>query len=103
MAWTITALIGNALRFVRRGTRLMPRRHHQVRACYEPAGPRVVLEVQDDGSGIRQQTLSELPVARPGSSILPGSRSAGAGRRRGARRDVQLESSEADRRAPLFG
>ncbi len=64
MAWTITALVGNALRFVRRGTRLMPGGTIQVRARYEPAAARVILEVQDDGSGIPKATLSAL-LERP--------------------------------------
>ena len=34
IAWTLTALIGNALRFVRRGTRLMPGGTIQVHARY---------------------------------------------------------------------
>ncbi len=60
IAWTLTALIGNALRFVRRGTRLMPGGTIQVRARFAPAASRVVLEVQDDGSGIPPDTLSRL-------------------------------------------
>jgi signal transduction histidine kinase len=67
IAWTLTALIGNALRFVRRGTRLMPGGTIQVRARYTPVTPQVILEVQDDGSGIPADTLSRLfrrsPVA----------------------------------------
>ena len=98
-AWTITALIGNALRFVRRGRRLMPGGVIEVRARYESAGPRVVLEVQDDGSGIPQQTLSELLHRPPGQlhsaglalSLVQDVVAAHGG-------DVQLESStEADR------
>ena len=66
MAWAITALIGNALRFVRRGTRLMPGGTIQVRARCEPAAARVIIEVQDDGSGIRQKMLAELLQRPPG-------------------------------------
>ena len=65
MAWAITALIGNALRFVRRGTRLMPGGAIQVRARYDPAA-RVILDVQDDGTGIDQHTLTALLERSPG-------------------------------------
>ena len=98
-AWTITALIGNALRFVRRGTRLMPGGTIKVRARYEPAASRVVLEVQDDGSGIRQQTLSQLlqrPTGQLHSAGLALSLVQDVVAAHGG--DVQLESStEADR------
>jgi signal transduction histidine kinase len=60
IAWTFTALIGNALRFARRGTRLMPGGTIQVRARRAPASPHVVLEVQDDGSGIPADKLPHL-------------------------------------------
>jgi signal transduction histidine kinase len=99
MAWTITALIGNALRFVRRGTRLMPGGTIKVRARYEPAGSRVVLEVQDDGAGIRQQTLSEL-LHRPAGQLHSAGLALGLMQDVAAAHggDVQLESStEADR------
>jgi len=65
MAWTITALVGNALRFVRRGTRLMPGGTIQVRARYDPDRSHVILEVQDDGSGIPKNILSKLLQRSP--------------------------------------
>lgn len=60
LAWAITALVGNALRFVRRGTRLMPGGAIQVRARLDPANSMVVLEVQDDGAGIPKDVLAGL-------------------------------------------
>jgi signal transduction histidine kinase len=66
IAWTLTALIGNALRFVRRGTRLMPGGTIQVRARRAPVSSHVVLEVQDDGGGIPADTLRQLLRRSPG-------------------------------------
>jgi signal transduction histidine kinase len=66
IAWTLTALIGNALRFVRRGTRLMPGGTIQVRALRGPVSSHVVLEVQDDGSGIPADMLPQLLRRSPG-------------------------------------
>ena len=63
--WTLTALIGNALRFVRRGTRLMPGGTIEVHARYAAATSQVILEVQDDGSGIPTDTLSRLQRRSP--------------------------------------
>jgi signal transduction histidine kinase len=60
LAWTLTALIGNALRFVRRGTRLMPGGTIHVRARRAAVHAQIVLEVQDDGSGIPAEKLPEL-------------------------------------------
>jgi signal transduction histidine kinase len=66
IAWTITALVGNALRFVRRGTRLRPGGTIQVRARF--ASARVVLEVQDDGPGMPPEAVSEV-FRRPAGKL----------------------------------
>jgi len=60
IGWVVTALIGNALRFVRRGTRLRPGGTIQVRARFTSDASDVTLEVEDDGSGIPEMTLSQL-------------------------------------------
>jgi signal transduction histidine kinase len=60
IAWTLTALIGNALRFVRRGSSVRPGGTIIVRASQAPGGSEVVLEVADDGVGIPGDRLSQL-------------------------------------------
>jgi signal transduction histidine kinase len=60
IAWAITALVGNAMRFVRRGTRLRPGGTIAVRALADPAGSAVVIEVEDDGAGIAADKLPHL-------------------------------------------
>jgi signal transduction histidine kinase len=64
IAWTLTALIGNALRFVRRGSSVRPGGTITVRANQMPADSDVVLEVADDGVGIPADRLSQL-LTRP--------------------------------------
>ena len=65
IAWATTALVGNALRFVRRGSFSMPSGSIAVRAIYDPAGPDLTIEVQDDGPGIAHDQVGLLfnPVA----------------------------------------
>ena len=60
IAWVATALVGNALRYVRRGSFTMPSGSITVRATYNSAGPEVTLEVQDDGPGIAADKLGLL-------------------------------------------
>jgi signal transduction histidine kinase len=66
IAWTITTLVGNALRFVRRGTRLMPGGAIRVQARFDPATSQLILEVQDDGSGIPKDKAAQLLQKGPG-------------------------------------
>lgn len=72
VAWTMTALVGNALRFVRAGTRTMPGGSIRVRARYEPTSSSVLLEVQDDGSGVPKEALSRLLTRLPGQAHAAG-------------------------------
>jgi signal transduction histidine kinase len=60
VAWAITTLVGNALRYVRSGSRLMPGGTIHVRADFDTAGSQVTLEVQDDGPGIPADTVTRL-------------------------------------------
>ena len=52
IAWAITALVGNALRYVRHGSQMMPGGSIAVRVTYNSAGPAITIEIQDDGAGI---------------------------------------------------
>jgi signal transduction histidine kinase len=52
VAWAVTTLIGNALRYVRHGTNRMPGGVISVRAGLDPSGREAVVEVQDDGRGM---------------------------------------------------
>ena len=52
IGWAVTTLVGNALRYVKPGSRRMPGGSIAVRAAYDGAAAEVVLEIQDDGPGI---------------------------------------------------
>jgi signal transduction histidine kinase len=60
IAWAVTTLVGNALRYVRHGSLMTPSGSIDVRATYHSAGPEVTIEVQDDGPGIRPERLRVL-------------------------------------------
>ena len=59
IAWAVSALLGNALRYVRRGSQSMPGGSIAVRVGYQAIHPSLVIEVQDDGPGI---PAAKLPV-----------------------------------------
>jgi signal transduction histidine kinase len=65
IAWATAVLVGNALRYVRRGSIMMPGGSIAVRATYNSVGPEVSIEVQDDGAGIPADRLPVLFSARP--------------------------------------
>lgn len=65
MAWCVTALIGNALRHVRRGTRLRPGGVIRTRASASADGG-VTVEISDDGVGIDPAVLSRSRHRQPG-------------------------------------
>jgi signal transduction histidine kinase len=67
IAWAISALVGNALRYVRHGSQRMPGGSIRVRVGYQAVRPSVVIEVQDDGPGIPIKKRSELFGDGPGS------------------------------------
>jgi signal transduction histidine kinase len=60
IGWAITSLVGNALRYVRRGSRHTPGGTIAVAVTYDRAQPAIVIEVRDDGPGIVPATASRL-------------------------------------------
>ena len=65
VGWVMSALVGNALRYVRSGSRFMPGGSIVVRATYHATVPEVALEVQDDGPGIADDKVPILFTAGP--------------------------------------
>src|SRR5262245_33669899 len=60
IAWAVTTLVGNALRYVRRGTRRMPGGSIEVELSFLAERGEVVIAVQDDGPGIPADKLPWL-------------------------------------------
>jgi two-component system CheB/CheR fusion protein len=65
IAWAITVLVGNALRYVHHGSQIMPGGSIAVRVTYNSAGHEVTIEVQDDGAGIPADKIRFLFSAGP--------------------------------------
>jgi signal transduction histidine kinase len=65
IGWAVSALVGNALRYVRHGSLVMPGGSIDVRVSYQAIRPSVVIEVQDDGPGIPAEKLPVLFEAGP--------------------------------------
>lgn len=68
IAWATTVLVGSSLRYVHHGSRAMPGGSITVRVTCDPAGPAVMIEVQDDGPGISIDSFpfrSRLGADRP--------------------------------------
>ena len=59
IAWVVVALVGNALRYVRSGSRLMSGGSIDATATLV-AGTEVAIKVRDDGPGMPAQTLARL-------------------------------------------
>jgi signal transduction histidine kinase len=72
IAWAAAALVGNALRFVRRGTRLMPGGLISVQARFDSASSNIILEIRDDGSGIPADVLPRLLARQPDQTHAAG-------------------------------
>jgi len=68
IGWAISALVGNALRYVRHGSQVMPGGSIAVHVAYQAIRPSVVIEVQDDGPGIPAEKLPVLFETAPDGS-----------------------------------
>jgi signal transduction histidine kinase len=71
IAWAVSALAGNSMRYVRRGTRHMPGGSIAVNAT-RGAGGELVLVVEDDGPGIPAEVLERMFHRPPGAPIATG-------------------------------
>ena len=71
IAWAITTLVGNALRYVRHGSQTMPGGSITVHAAYDAAAREIAIDVQDDGPGIPADRLRSLLSRAPDSSSAP--------------------------------
>ena len=60
VAWAVTTLVGNALRYMRLGSRQRQGGTITVRADFDPASSHVITEVQDDGPGVPAGTVARL-------------------------------------------
>jgi signal transduction histidine kinase len=60
LAWAVATLVGNALRYVRCGTRNMPGGSVEVRASLDAGRREIVLEVRDDGPGIPEDVVRRV-------------------------------------------
>jgi signal transduction histidine kinase len=60
IAWAVTTLVGNALRYVRSGSRRMGGGTINVHAGFDSTRSRVTIDVQDDGPGIPADTVARL-------------------------------------------
>jgi signal transduction histidine kinase len=61
VAWAVTTLVGNALRYVRSGPRRRtPAGKIDVRATFDPTNLQVTIDVHDDGPGIPADTIDRL-------------------------------------------
>jgi signal transduction histidine kinase len=60
VGWAVATLVGNALRYVRRGTRRLPGGTIVVRTQYAADVGELGISVEDDGAGIPEDTLAKL-------------------------------------------
>ncbi|MGZ3693619.1 MAG: sensor histidine kinase, partial [Bdellovibrionota bacterium] len=67
IAWVISALVGNSLRFVKSGSRHLPGGSVVVKAIYNSAGRLLEFRIEDDGPGIPPEVVDEILKQSAGS------------------------------------
>jgi signal transduction histidine kinase len=72
LAWAITTLIGNALRYARPGTRRMPGGSIDISVAYVEPRRELVVTVQDDGPGIPAEKIPYLFERAAGATHAAG-------------------------------
>jgi signal transduction histidine kinase len=72
IAWAVSALAGNAMRYVRRGTRHMPGGSIAVTASRDAERGELLLVVEDDGPGIPAQVVERMFQRAPGAPHATG-------------------------------
>ncbi len=72
IAWVVSALAGNAMRYVRRGTRHMPGGSITVTATRDAGRGEILLVVEDDGPGIPASGLERMFQRAPGAPHATG-------------------------------
>jgi signal transduction histidine kinase len=60
LAWAVTTLVGNALRYVQAGSRRTVRGTVVVKVAFEASRSQLTIDVQDDGPGIPADTVARL-------------------------------------------
>ena len=69
VAWAVTTLVGNALRYVRPKSRQMPGGSIAVRVGFDSTRSELTIDVQDDGPGIPADTVARL-FKRDGLNVM---------------------------------
>src|SRR5262249_29296468 len=72
IAWALTTLVGNSMRYVRRGTRRLPGGSIALTASFDSAGGELVVVVVDDGPGIAPEIVRRLFERAPGAPHATG-------------------------------